>query len=279
MSGAPGSSSGGVDLHLHTTLSDGLRTPAGLGAAAREAGLELIAVTDHDELRGLPEVRAAAGDVRVLAGVEISCAVPGGGLHVLGYGVDPEDTVLVDLLRANRMAKRAQMAGIVRQMHWKGVSLDWEALAAERPGDAYIGRKHLERLLLAGPVRNKKTIYRRYLGRRANTFIEARVTDAATAIAAIHGAGGLAVLAHPSRENLTEHLPALCRSGLDGLELYRPFRGRRFLDEVASEAFRRKLFVTAGSDSHGDEERDPFGRFRGERERLTDFLARLEAGP
>lgn len=268
----------GVDLHLHTLHSDGLFTPGELVDRCAELGVATLAITDHDEVRGAIEARgaAAAAGVALIDGAEVSTQVKGFGVHILAYGVRVEDGRLLELLARNRAAKRVQIDEMARRLTAMGMAIDTDALVAGRAADAYVGRAHLARALLGRHLRHRSTIYKRYIGFGCPAYVPARLAAIEDVLEAIHGAGGLAVLAHPSLDDLSLVLPELIRLGIDGVEAYRPRRTHRHRHLAASLADRAGLCVTGGSDWHGEDRDAAPGQPLWPRQLFAEFFERLE---
>jgi hypothetical protein len=254
-----------VDLHTHTTASDGTLTPRALVALADRAQLAAVAVTDHDTVDGLAEAQAAARRyeaLRLVPGIEVSAAPPSGTLHLLGLGIDaaaPSVSRLGEFMRGSRAERNPR---IVARLQALGVAIDMDdvrgAAAAIGAAGQVISRLHVaEALRRGGHVRTTKEAFERYLGRGAAAYVERRRPPAAEAIAAIHEAGGLAVLAHPvqlacdNRAQLERIVRDLAAAGLDAVEAYHsdhtPEQTRSCLDL----AERLHLAVSGGSDFHG----------------------------
>lgn len=244
-----------VDLHLHTTASDGGLSPADLVVRAAGAGLDVIAITDHDTISGVPEaLTAAQGALRVLPAVELSAGFGPHEVHILGYHIDPSNP---DMLRHGRMAARYRfdrMAAMLQRLAGLGVVVAMEEVVEEAGGAiarATLGRPHLARVLVRnGHARDFGDAFARLLGDDGPAYVPARSLDASEAIALIHGSGGRAVWAHPPLAMLPE-LGSLVENGLDGLEVYRPrtrpVEARALLEAAASF----ELLVSGGSDWHG----------------------------
>lgn len=250
---------GCVDLHLHSTYSDGTLTPAELVAAAAAAGLRAIALADHDNLDGIAPARAAASGsgVEILAGVELS-VVWGelSDLHLLGYAFDPDDPPLRQAMaefrdfRAGR--NRRILEHINERLSGEGrTPLDFAAVLALAGGT--LGRPHIGRALLAaGYVRTMEEAFVRYL---VPCNVAKRYLPADQAIRLLHAAGGCAVLAHPyfigiGEERLPGLLDELQAQGLDGMEVWYGGAGNDAVDRLLTLARRRGLIATGGSDFH-----------------------------
>ncbi len=251
----------GIDLHAHTTASDGSLSPTELVEKAHGLGLTALAVTDHDTLGGLAEARAAAREVGLdlLPGVELSVEDDGGRFHLLGYGFDPEDAALADTLielRRSRAARNAQMA---EKMSELGLPVTMDDVRAEAGEDAQvIARPHFARALIKkGIVGTVAEAFEKYLSTGKPLYLPKEVLTPHDAIALIHAAGGVAVMAHPGLVPLDEaalagRVTSLAQGdGLDGIEAYysqhTPADTERFLALAAGLG----LLVTGGSDFHG----------------------------
>lgn len=264
-----------VDLHCHTTASDGLLTPTELVALAARRGLRVIAVTDHDSTEGLDEALTAARDrrIEVIPGVEINTDVPDGEVHVLGYFVDWHDgdfQVLLTRLRHGRLDRAERMVAKLAALGMP-ISLD---RVLELAGDATVGRPHVAQVLIeAGYVASTDEAFDRYIGRHGPAYAERLRLTPAEATAHIRGAGGLPVLAHPIVPDGTQNpgrpgtpdassplalLPELCQAGLVGLEVYYTGYTAVITDILLDYARRFNLVPTGGSDYHGP------GRLEGE---------------
>lgn len=243
---------GGVDLHLHSTASDGQWTPAELVELALQKGLQAIALTDHDTTEGVDEaLRAAQGTrLRVIPGVEISTDAPGHhDLHILGYYIDHHDASLREQLEMLRQSRLDRARKIVRALDQAGCPVSWERVSA-LAGEGSVGRPHIALALVeAEHVDSVESAFHRFLGRGALAYIPRLKLSPPDAIRLILASGGVPVLAHP--RHLIEHIPRLVRVGLAGLEVY--YNGyieaeRHFLAKLA---IKHHLIATGGSDFHG----------------------------
>ncbi|HZW89546.1 MAG TPA: PHP domain-containing protein [Myxococcaceae bacterium] len=243
-----------IDLHSHTTASDGELSPEDLLARARAAGVTTLAVTDHDTVKGLARARAAgeAQGVRLVPGIEVSTESEGREIHILGHFVNPEEPGLAgfsDRLRDERAERMGRMVERMNQLGFPVTLAEVERVAA----GAHLGRPHLALALLGrGYVTSSKEAFDRFLGDGKPGYVDRFRVSAEDAIAMLHRAGGTATIAHPGSSRVSPYtLERLTRAGLDGLEIFHP-------DHVPSqrEAFLRQanalgLVPTAGSDYHG----------------------------
>ncbi|PJF37001.1 MAG: phosphatase [Candidatus Thermofonsia Clade 1 bacterium] len=251
-----------VDLHLHSTASDGALTPAEVVQAALKHRLDAIALTDHDTVEGvIPAQQAAQGaPLRMIAGVELSAEEDGKERHVLGYAFDPSHAALNNLLARLKAGRIARIHAILEKLGRLGITVAPERVFALAQGGS-VGRPHVARALVAqGVVSTVSEAFQRYLANGAAAFVPNARLSLEEAIAVIHQSGGVAVLAHPGR--LADYRTLLTRLlplGLDGVEVYYPDHGRALIRELRAFAFQHKLLITGGSDFH---RRDATGSVR-----------------
>jgi hypothetical protein len=246
----------GVDLHTHTTASDGTCTPEALVGEARERGLGVLAITDHDSTEAVEPARRAAGDgppLTIVPGIEINTEGPAGEVHVLGFFVDHLASWLGTFLAECRAERAARVHRIAERLASLGLRVDpAEVLALVREGSP--GRPHVAQVLLQkGYVRSVKEAFDRYLGAGKPGYVAHRKVEPREACAIIHRAGGLAVLAHPSFLKTSEVLAReLAAEGLlDGIECYYPEHTPAETDRYLALCRELGLVPTGGSDFHG----------------------------
>ena len=251
-----------VDLHTHSTRSDGVLDPAALVRAAAEAGVRLLALTDHDNLAGYREVVAAGAvppEVTLIAGVEINALSHGiplaeGELHVLGFGMDPDDEAFEATLAAQRGRRRERFERTVARLRELDLSIDDHVLDLSSTDDHALGRPTVARALIgAGHAASVEDAFGRLLGWGMPAYIPRSGVGPVEAIAAIRAAGGSPVLAHfaeaPSR---VEVVRELAEAGLGGLEVYYRSCDAATVFAVGEVALALGLAATGGSDYHGD---------------------------
>lgn len=251
-----------IDMHMHSTYSDGIRTPAELINMAKTKGIASLALTDHDSIEGFPELSAAAGPagVEVMTGVELSCEFNGKDLHVLGYGVDPGNTALQALLREFRGARERRGERIVEKLAGQGVHIDMARVMA-KAGLGALGRPHIaEALVEAGYVTDHAQAFARYIGEGCAAYVDKYKMQPAQAVASIHAAGGLAFIAHPGyyMEDFDAFL-RLLDEGFDGVEVFHPYHIPPVITRLLALARDRGLLISGGSDFHGFAGRDNMG--------------------
>ena len=241
-----------LDLHLHTSCSDGALPPEAVVAAARRAGLDAIAVTDHDTTAGVEQARAAVGDdhLLVIAGIELSCELDGGEMHLLGYGVDPAHPGLRAIAQRRASARRDRVVAIVERLRALGIGITVPDVRVPE-GNASVGRPHIaEALVRLGRVRHPQEAFARYLADGGPAYVPSRGLAVADGIAAVAAAGGVSVWAHPALED-ARSFPVLRRLGLDGVEALRPSLAPVASSALEVAAREAGLLVTGGSDWHG----------------------------
>jgi predicted metal-dependent phosphoesterase TrpH len=248
-----------IDLHAHTTHSDGSATPRELLTQANAAGATAMAITDHDTVTGLKEGHAAAAefDIELIDGIEISAEYSPGTMHILGYFINAESAHLNAALIGLREARERRNPQIAERLQSLGLSVAYEEV--ERlAGNEVVGRPHFARLLVErGYAASIQDAFDRFLGKGAAAYVEKARLSPAASIALIHEAGGVAVLAHPYQLKLasieeTERLIVeLAALGLDGVEAVYSRHSQAERDAYSSMARRHGLLVTGGSDYHG----------------------------
>lgn len=254
-----------IDLHAHSAVSDGTDTPAGLVGQALAAGLDVVALTDHDTFDGLPEAESAVAGtgLRLLPGIEFSTQERGASVHLLGYGCRTDDPGLLAELALVRRGRSGRMPAMLDALAGLGMPLDPAVLARVSGSATSIGRPHLADALVAqGYVADRTEAFERFLADDGPAFVPRYATGLGRAIDLVHAAGGVAVIAHPwgrvSRDMLPERRLAelLRRHRLDGVEVDHndhDAETRMVLREVAE---RLGLLATGSSDYHGTGKRN-----------------------
>lgn len=245
-----------LDLHIHTTASDGSLTPTQVVQLARKKGFSLIAVTDHDTMGGVAEALEAGKkyNVDVVPGVEISSGVTL-EVHMLGYGMSPDHPVMKAMMEDMRAARVERMERIIENLQKMGVPITVEEVEAVAGGA--IGRPHIAQVLIAhGLVPDVRTAFREYIGVGAKAYVERRKMTSEQVIANICDAGGVPVLAHGgllriSEVELNQWIDSMAKKGLMGLECYHNAHTPQMERLLRAAAERNGLLVTGGSDFHG----------------------------
>jgi len=248
---------GGIDLHLHTTASDGRCSPSELVDRAAQAGLTTLAVTDHDTTAAIHEVEhlAAGRGIEAIAGIEITALDQGRDLHVLGYFFDPAHETLDRFLGEQRAARLARAQAIGDRLASLGMPVDLTPIFTRAAADSRrsIGRPLIARALVeAGYVADTQEAFDRWLGAGCPAFVPRSGAPPEAVVAIIHEAGGIASLAHPGKLRREPHIAPLADAGLDAVEVFHPDHDAALVDRYLGVARAFGLLVTGGSDFHGD---------------------------
>lgn len=241
-----------VDLHMHSTASDGALAPDAVVAAAATVGLAAIALTDHDTLAGLPAAKAVGEQlgIRVVAGVELSVLDGDRELHLLGLHIARVEQLDAELA-AFRDARRERAVRIVQRLNELGVPVTIDAVLAQA-GSGAVGRPHVARAIVAGGwAADVREVFDRWIGAGRPAFIEKRRLSVPDAIRLVHDAGGLVVLAHPGSGVTRARLEGLRALGLDGVEVRHPSHTSDDVARLTALAEHFSLVRSGGSDWHG----------------------------
>jgi predicted metal-dependent phosphoesterase TrpH len=254
----------GIDLHIHSTASDGSLAPSDIIRLAQKLNLGAIAITDHDSLDGSRQAVKAGipAALKFVSGVEISAAHPpffpgAGSFHILGYGLRLDDAALNQLLDKLRRARKNRNPEILERLKKLGFSLSLHEVQRQ-VGDGQIGRPHIAHAMLAkGFVQSIDEAFDNFLGTNKPAYVDKYRIDCACAIQTIRAAGGIPVLAHPSLLNIDsanemEHLIGNLKDiGIGGIEVYYPEHTPQQTQQYAELAARYELLMTGGTDFHG----------------------------
>ena len=246
-----------ADLHSHSTASDGTSTPAEVMRRARAAGLDVIALTDHDTVAGHDEARAALPPgLTLVPGMELSCRQDGHSVHLLGYLFDPADPELAAETARIRESRVRRAEAMVERLAELGVPVTWEQVRAIA-GDGVVGRPHLARAMVeAGVIESPDQAFGPdWIGEGGRAYVSRYALDPARAIALVRSAGGVSVLAHPRArgwEVPDEVIAALAAAGLAGIEVWHPDQDQAQRTALQDLAARLNLVASGGSDDHGE---------------------------
>lgn len=249
-----------VDLHVHSSVSDGTTSPTQLVFAARAAGLDVIGLVDHDTFDGIAEATEAGrrAGVSVLPGVEISCERDGGSVHLLGYGCDMRDPDLLAELAKCRAGRTGRVQATLDKLAGLGVPLTLDEVMAQVGAAPSVGRPHFADAMIArGYVGDRREAFDRYLADDRPAYVRRYAPDVVAAIRLVRGAKGLAVLAHPwgrgMEKTLTpEAITELTAAGLEGLEVDHPDHDEPNRLLLSALGARLGLIRTGSSDHHGE---------------------------
>jgi len=249
-----------VDLHIHSTASDGRFSPEEIVGKAAELGLIIIALTDHDSIDGIvPALSAAKAfpQLKIIPGVELSTDVPQGEAHVLGYFIDYTDGALKAALERFRNSRQGRAQGMVAKLRDLDVYIDWQRVL-EIAGTGSLGRPHIAQALLEkGYITSLNEAFTKYIGRDGPAYVEREKMTPVEATELIIRSSGLPVLAHPFTVNEPETLIAEMKAaGLVGIETYYKGYTAEEIGNLISLANKYNLITTGGSDYHGQDDND-----------------------
>jgi len=252
-----------VDLHTHSSASDGVYPPQEVVERADAVGLKAVALTDHDTTAGVAEALAAgeAAGIEVIPALEISTEFEGGACHILGYLLDPDEAGLARLLETARQGRARRNAAILDRLNDLGFRLAMEEVTRRRPTGTVTRAHFAAAMLEKGYVRTWDEAFEKYLGRGKSAYVARRRVEPADAIAAIRGADGLAALAHPRQLNRSvaeteDWLRHLVGLGLEGVEVWTPDHSATLARHYEEMARRLGLLETGGTDWHGRADSD-----------------------
>jgi len=254
----------GIDLHIHSTASDGTFSPAEILALAQDLNLAAIAITDHDTINGSKEALGIGvpPSLKFLTGVEISASSPpsfqySGSLHILGYSIKIDNPLLNKTLTTLQEARKNRNPEIIDRLNSMGVAVSMDELLNE-VGGGQLGRPHIARLIVKkGYAESIKEAFDKYLGKGKPGYVDKYRIDCSRAIEVILDAGGIPVIAHPyllnprNIEDIEELVITLKAMGLKGIEVYYSEHSQDNISKLEDIANRHELLMTGGSDFHG----------------------------
>jgi 3',5'-nucleoside bisphosphate phosphatase len=241
-----------VDLHAHSTASDGSRSAADVVREAKRVGLTALALTDHDTLDGIAEATAMGNElgVRIVPGIELSAVEGDNETHILGLHLSDTRGMESGLV-ALRDMRRARAGRIVQRLNELGVRIELAAVLEQAAGGA-VGRPHVARAMIAeGWAVDFRDAFDRYLGNGRPAYVSKERLAVADAVGLIHRAGGLAILAHPAHSGTKERIAAFVAQGMDGVEVRHPSHSADDTARLAALVEHFSLVPSGGSDWHG----------------------------
>jgi len=269
-----------ADLHVHSTASDGTDPPAEVMRRAARAGLDVVALTDHDTVAGHAEARAAAGPVALLPGMELSCRLDGRSLHMLAYLFDADQPELAAELTRIRDDRVLRARAMVDKLVGLGVDVSWGQVAAIA-GQAVVGRPHIARAMAdSGAIASPREAFTRdWIADGGRAYVGRYALDPVRAIDLVRAAGGVTVLAHPRAGRDTwvtnEQITRLAAAGLAGLEVFHPDQSEAERARLIALAHDLALVPTGGSDDHGSLTGYRLGGETTSAEAYQDLLSRV----
>ena len=269
-----------ADLHVHSTASDGTDPPAEVMRRVARAGLDVVALTDHDTVAGHAEARAAAGPVALLPGMELSCRLDGRSLHMLAYLFDADQPELAAELARIRDDRVLRARAMVDKLAGLGVDVSWGQVAAIA-GQAVVGRPHIARAMAdSGAIASPREAFTRdWIADGGRAYVGRYALDPVRAIDLVRAAGGVTVLAHPRAGRDTwvtnEQITRLAAVGLAGLEVFHPDQSEAERARLIALAHDLALVPTGGSDDHGSLTGYRLGGETTSAEAYQDLLSRV----
>lgn len=269
-----------IDLHTHSTVSDGTDTPTQLVEFAAAAGIDVLGLTDHDTVGGWDEAEVAARRIGIalVRGIEITCREDSLSIHLLGYLTDPQDASLMGELAKARDSRATRLERMVERMAEGGIRITYpEVLAQVAPG-ATPGRPHIADALIAnGTIRHRDEAFAEWLHDQSPYYVHHYSLDPVEAVRLVRAAGGVPVLAHPFTRTRgevmsDELIERMAAAGLAGLEAHHRDHGAAEMARAVGLARRLDLLVTGSSDYHGEGKLNRLAEFT----TAPDALARIE---
>ncbi|WUH97313.1 PHP domain-containing protein [Spirillospora sp. NBC_00431] len=274
-----------IDLHSHSDVSDGTRPPAEVVRRARERGLDVLALTDHDSVAGWDEATAALPDgLTLVPGIELSCKQDDRSLHMLGYLFDPGEPVLAAELARIRDDRVIRARGMVDRLRELGVDVTWAMVRALAKGEA-VGRPHIARAMVeAGAIESPDEAFsEQWIAQGGRAYVERYALDPVEALGLVHAAGGVCVLAHPRASTrgyvfADEVIERLAAAGLAGIETDHPGHAPEDRAHLRDLAVGLGLAATGSSDDHGELTGDRLGAETTDPEVFEKLVAAASGG-
>lgn len=270
-----------IDLHLHTTASDGMLTPAKLVALAQARGVRTLSITDHDTMAGVPAAAEAAAAVGLefLPGVEITAVSDHRDVHLLGYFLDANPPGLAPFLKEQRDQRVDRARTMAARLLDLGAPIDIDQIIeSARANDCAVARPLIARALVAaGCVGNEREAFDRWIGDGKPAFVPREGASPTDVVRLISSSGGISAVAHPGLLRRDDLIPSLVKAGLTAIEVYHPEHNRATQTHYVKLAIQHQLAVSGGSDFHGEAhpKASCFGSVGLPREAFTQLLKRL----
>lgn len=274
-----------IDLHTHSTQSDGTQEPADVMRSAADAGVDVVALTDHDTTRGWGQAARAVRDtgVTLVPGIEISCSADGISTHLLGYFIDPLDAALLAELEHARASRRTRAQRMVERLS-ADTGLTWAQVQEQFGAETTIGRPHIaDALVASGVVASRDQAFASYLASGSKYHVSHYAPDPALATRLVRAAGGVPVMAHPlaasrGRTVGIDVIERMADAGLAGLEVYHRDHTEEAIGQGLKLAHRLGLLVTGSSDYHGTGKENELGENTTAPEVLEQLIDQATSG-
>ncbi|MCD8479363.1 MAG: PHP domain-containing protein [Candidatus Cloacimonetes bacterium] len=245
-----------INLHLHTSVSDGLLSPAKLVRQAKQLGLDLISITDHDTADAYTMLPAELAPLRILPGMEISSMHQGHDVHILAYGCDFENEGLKQTMDMYLLGRKNRAIRMLELLADLGIKISLDEVISVAGSRELIVRPHIAQIMVKnGFVASKNEAFDKYIGNFKPAFVPKPELAVDAVIKIIHDAGGFALIAHPGKLTNATFVHEFIEMGIDGLEVWHPDHYQSEVDTFIALAQKNGLYMTAGSDYHGDYDR------------------------
>lgn len=245
-----------INLHLHTTVSDGSFSPAKLISRSRQIGLDLISITDHDTADAYGMLPQEIAPLRIIPGMEISSQHEGNDVHILGLGFDLNNQRLFAMTEMYLAGRRDRAIRMIAKLKQLGMHITLDEVIKVAGSRELIVRPHIAQILVAkGYCVTKNEAFDKYIGNFKPAFVPKPELSVPEALSIIHEAGGFAIIAHPGKLVKREYLSEFIAMGIDGLEVWHPDHYQYEIQEFIEIAQKNGLYMTGGSDFHGEQDK------------------------
>ncbi len=244
-----------INLHLHTNVSDGALSPTQVVKRAKQVGLDLISITDHDTVDAYHKLPTDCLPLRILPGLEVSSQHEGNDVHILAYTCDITNSSLLEMTEMYLVGRRERAVKMISKLAEMEVDIKLEDVVAVSGSRELIVRPHIAQVLVSkGYCSHKNEAFDKYIGNGKPAHVAKPEILAKDVIKVIHKAGGLAIVAHPGKLSNLRNVFELIQMGLDGIEVWHPDHYQFQIDEFTNIALKNNLFMTGGSDFHGEQD-------------------------
>ncbi|MDY0151558.1 MAG: PHP domain-containing protein [Candidatus Cloacimonas sp.] len=242
-----------INLHLHTNVSDGAYSPASLVKRSQEIGLDLISITDHDTADAYRLLPDNLMPLRILPGMEVSSQHQGHDVHILAYGYDANNAGLIEMTEMYLIGRRERAIKMIAILESMDIHITLDEVAKVSGSRELIVRPHIAQILVSkGYCKTKNEAFDKYIGNFKPAYVPKPELSVSSVLKVIHGAGGLAVIAHPGKLTNPAFLEEFIPMGLDGIEVWHPDHYQWEVDAFINIAQKNGLYMTGGSDFHGE---------------------------
>lgn len=244
-----------INLHLHTKVSDGALSPAQLIKRAKQINLDLISITDHDTVDAYHKLPADLLPLKILPGIEISSQHQGNDVHILAYGCDIYNKTLLEMTEMYLLGRRERAIKMIQKLKDMNIHITLKDVISVSGSRELIVRPHIAQILVnKGYCSHKNEAFDKYIGNGKPAYEAKPEVSVKDAVDIIHTAGGFAVIAHPGKLANVNNIHEFILMGIDGLEVWHPDHYQYQIEEFTSIALKNGLFLTGGSDFHGEQD-------------------------